>query len=68
MHFSSLSELWAMGGYGAYVWGAVAITVITLGSLVMISRRQGKKIIKEIRNRHERQQRIDAAKNMENTL
>jgi heme exporter protein D len=27
MHWAGLSEFWAMGGYGLYVWGSYFVTV-----------------------------------------
>lgn len=30
MNWGSATEFFAMGGYGAYVWGAYAVTAITL--------------------------------------
>jgi heme exporter protein D len=31
MNWGGWSEFWAMGGYGFYVWGSYAVTVLALG-------------------------------------
>jgi heme exporter protein D len=36
MHWSSLSEFISMGGYGLYVWGSYALTLVLLGGEVMM--------------------------------
>ncbi|MEZ9130378.1 heme exporter protein CcmD [Vibrio breoganii] len=68
MHFDSLSDLFYMGGYASYVWGAFASTFGALGLIFLSSRLDSKATLKEVKNRMDRQARIDAAKNMENTL
>ncbi|WP_375750853.1 heme exporter protein CcmD [Vibrio sp. HN007] len=68
MHFESFSDLLAMSGYGAYVWSAFGITFLALFILLWNSISTGKKITKEIKAKQARQARIDAAKNLENTL
>ncbi|WED21035.1 heme exporter protein CcmD [Vibrio sp. JC009] len=68
MHFENLSELFFMGGYGAYVWSAYGITFLALFILVWNSVSTGKKTMKEIKAKQARQARIEAAKNLENTL
>ena len=43
MIWQSASEFWAMGGYGAYVWGSVGVSVALLAlevALVRIGRQQ----------------------------
>jgi len=40
MQWGSVSEFFAMGGYGLYVWGAYAVTgVVIAGELVALVRR-----------------------------
>jgi len=68
MHFESVGDFIAMGGYGVYVWGAFGVTFLSLIILIISSLLAGKKIIKEVKNKQDRQARIDAAKNLENTL
>ncbi|MBU2896457.1 heme exporter protein CcmD [Vibrio hepatarius] len=68
MHFNSLNDFLAMGGYSAYVWSAFGITFFLLFILLVASIRRGNKLLDEVQSKIERQARIDAAKNMENTL
>ncbi|HEX9451572.1 MAG TPA: heme exporter protein CcmD [Burkholderiales bacterium] len=40
MQWGSVSEFFAMGGYGLYVWGAYAVTaVVIVAEMVMLVRR-----------------------------
>ncbi|EHZ2752961.1 heme exporter protein CcmD [Vibrio vulnificus] len=68
MHFESLSEFFAMGGYASYVWGAFGITFLSMLILLISSLRRSDALLKEVKAKIARQARIDAAKNMENTL
>ncbi|AUI86652.1 heme exporter protein CcmD [Vibrio azureus] len=68
MHFESLSELLSMGGYAAYVWSAFAITFVSMFILAGVSLRRSRTLLKEVKVKMDRQARIDAAKDMENTL
>ncbi|AAO10364.2 heme exporter protein CcmD [Vibrio vulnificus] len=68
MHFESLSEFFAMGGYASYVWGAFGITFLAMLILLISSLRRSDALLKEVKAKIDRQARIDAAKNMENTL
>ncbi|ACY51006.1 MULTISPECIES: heme exporter protein CcmD [Vibrio] len=68
MHFESLSDFFAMGGYASYVWSAFGITFLSMLILLITSLRRGDALLKEVKAKIDRQARIDAAKNMENTL
>ncbi|KXF81330.1 heme exporter protein CcmD [Enterovibrio coralii] len=68
MHFSSISEFLAMGGYSAYVWSAFAITFIAMLWLVVSAHFTRRKLFREIKNKVAREQRIKKAEKMENTL
>ncbi|EMW0563418.1 TPA: heme exporter protein CcmD [Vibrio parahaemolyticus] len=68
MHFESLSDFFAMGGYASYVWSAFGITFLSMFILLITSLRRGDALMKEVKAKIDRQARIDAAKNMENTL
>jgi len=68
MYFESLSDFFAMGGYASYVWGAFGITFLSMIILLVVSVRRGKQLLTEVQAKVDRQARIDAAKNMENTL
>ena len=68
MYFESLSDFFAMGGYASYVWSAFGITFLAMIILLVVSVRRGKQLLTEVQAKVDRQARIDAAKNMENTL
>ncbi|MCG9682842.1 heme exporter protein CcmD [Vibrio sp. Isolate23] len=68
MHFESLGDFFAMGGYAGYVWSAFGITFFSMFVLLTVSIRRGKKLLNEVQSKVDRQARIDAAKNLENTL
>ncbi|NAW99623.1 MULTISPECIES: heme exporter protein CcmD [unclassified Vibrio] len=68
MHFDSLSDFLAMGGYSAYVWSAFGITFLSMFILLMLSIKRGKNLLQDVQAKVARQARIDAAKHMENTL
>ncbi|NOI09620.1 heme exporter protein CcmD [Vibrio alginolyticus] len=68
MHFESLRDFFAMGGYASYVWSAFGITFLSMLILLITSLRRGDALLKEVKAKIDRQARIDAAKNMENTL
>ena len=68
MYFESLSDFFAMGGYASYVWSAFGITFPAMIFLLVVSVRRGKQLLNEVQAKIDRQARIDAAKNMENTL
>ena len=41
MNWSSVSEFLSMGGYGFYVWGSYAMTLICIvGEILLISKRR----------------------------
>ncbi|MCG9554170.1 heme exporter protein CcmD [Vibrio sp. Isolate31] len=68
MYFESLNDFFAMGGYASYVWSAFGITFLSMIILLVVSVRRGKQLLNEVQAKVDRQARIDAAKNMENTL
>jgi heme exporter protein D len=37
-----MSEFFAMGGYGFYVWGAYVVTFVLLGAEVLLLRRRSR--------------------------
>jgi heme exporter protein D len=45
-----MNEIFAMGGYGAYVWSSVGLTAIVLVICGVLSRRRQYRILSEIRN------------------
>ncbi|MFM2589291.1 heme exporter protein CcmD [Vibrio sp. TBV020] len=68
MHFESLGDFFAMGGYAGYVWAAFGITFGVMLVLLVSSIRRGRALLNEVQAKVDRQARIDAAKNLENTL
>ncbi len=68
MYFDTWSDFWAMGGYASYVWGGFGITYLSMAILWYVSTSRSKALMKEVRNKIKRQERIEAAKHMENTL
>ena len=68
MHFSSFSAFLDMGGYAAYVWSSFAITFFAMFWVVFSSHLTRRKLYREIKNKVAREQRIEKAQKMENTL
>jgi len=68
MQFSNLAEIWAMGGYGLFVWSATGVALLAMLLLVWATRRQRRRILQRIRQKQQRQARIQAARTLENTL
>ena len=68
MHFESLSDFFVMGGYAVYVWSAFGVTFAAMLLLLVASIRQGRSLLHQVQQKVARQARIDAAKNLEDTL
>ena len=68
MHFDSLNDFIAMGGYAGYVWSAFGVTFLSMMILLVSSVRRHRTLLNEVQAKVERQARIHAAKNLENTL
>lgn len=68
MHFESLSDFFAMGGYASYVWGAFGATTVSMLWILFSSLLKRRKLIDEVKRKIAREQRIKEAKNLENTL
>ncbi|PVZ81969.1 heme exporter protein CcmD [Serratia sp. S1B] len=60
--FNSWSSFFAMGGYGFYVWLAVAVTLFSLLGLLTHTWWQRKQLLAEIRRQAAREQRIRQSK------
>ena len=54
MQFDSLTAFWQMGGHGAYVWSAYAISVATLLALVIVPLQRSRRIKAELRRGEQR--------------
>ena len=65
--FSSWQDFFTMGGYGFFVWLAVAATLISLLTLVLHTRWQRKQLLTEIQLRKSREIRVENAKNRHGT-
>lgn len=46
-----MSEFFAMGGYGAYVWSAYALACVVLVANWVLARRRHDRVRTELRNR-----------------
>ncbi|GIU33540.1 heme exporter protein CcmD [Shewanella colwelliana] len=60
MQFDSLADFFNMGGYAFYVWLAYGVTFFSLGTLVIVSLRQKRKILTEIAKKIQREERLKA--------
>lgn len=50
MHWSSLAEFLAMGGYGLYVWGSFAVTAAVMAGELLALRQRRRRAIAGVRN------------------
>ncbi|MCL1141057.1 heme exporter protein CcmD [Shewanella pneumatophori] len=58
MQFDSISEFINMGGYAFYVWLAYGVTFFSLGTLIVLSVRQKRKVLVEIAKKIQREERL----------
>ena len=65
--FLNWSDFFAMGGYGFFVWLAVALTFIPLLLLVVHTRLQRRTILNSVTRQQAREKRIQAAQRAEGT-
>lgn len=49
MEWASWSDFWAMGGYGMYVWGSYAVTVLAIVVEIILLRHGRKETLKRLR-------------------
>ncbi|ENY71001.1 heme exporter protein CcmD [Aeromonas diversa] len=68
MHFASVADFLAMGGYAFYVWLSFGITLASLVAIVITTRLKRKQLLGELRRKEAREARRQAAQSMENTL
>ncbi|WP_206483401.1 heme exporter protein CcmD [Thalassotalea sp. G2M2-11] len=61
MQFSSLADFIAMGGHGFYVWLSYGVSAALLLGLVITSISNNKRIIKQIQQRQQREQKLKQA-------
>ena len=50
MHWNSVSEFFAMGGYAFYVWGSFGLTAVVVVGEVLLLRAQRKTVLRNLRN------------------
>ena len=50
MHWNSVSEFFAMGGYAFYVWGSFGLTALVMVGEPLLLRSQRKAILRNLRN------------------
>lgn len=55
--FNSISEFFAMGGYGFYVWLSYAISFIAIGALIWQSKREIKQTLQQAKKEADRESR-----------
>lgn len=55
--FNSISEFFAMGGYGFYVWLSYAISFIAIGALIWQSKREIKQTLQQAKKEADRENR-----------
>ncbi|MCG9714805.1 heme exporter protein CcmD [Shewanella insulae] len=65
MQFDSLADFFNMGGYAFYVWLSYGITAFALGTLIVMSLRQKRKILTEISKKMQREERLKANRSKE---
>ena len=68
MYFDSINDFFAMGGYAGYVWSAYAISFLSMLWILFSSLTTKRRLLREIKNKMAREQRIKEAKTLENTL
>ncbi|AHG77033.1 heme exporter protein CcmD [Mannheimia varigena] len=56
--FQSISDFFAMGGYGFYVWLSYALTFIAMGGLIWLSRREHKTIFAQAKKELAREEKL----------
>jgi heme exporter protein D len=61
MHFASMNEFVAMGGYGLYVWLSFGLGLLSLAILWLSSWSTKKTLFKQVLREQVRQQRIQQA-------
>lgn len=55
--FNSISDFFAMGGYGFYVWLSYALTFLACGALIWQSKREIKQTLKLAKKEQQREAR-----------
>jgi heme exporter protein D len=58
MIWNSMADFWHMGGYGLYVWGSVAVSVVALAGEQVLLKQRTAAIVRSLRRRA-RAERMD---------
>lgn len=58
MHFDTLSDFFAMGGYAFYVWLSYGTAFTLLVGLTVVSVRKRRNLLGEIRSKQAREQKL----------
>lgn len=59
--FASISDFFAMGGYGFYVWLAYGLSLVAMGGLIWFSAREQQRILQRVKKDLAREQRASQA-------
>ncbi len=51
MNWTSPAEFFAMGGYGQYVWGSVAVTLVALCTEWLLLRQRRKAALSQVKRK-----------------
>lgn len=68
MQFESWADVWAMGGYGFYVWSSFLVSFIALILLVIDSVRSKRQLFKQVLLEVSRKQRIQRSRQQSETI
>ncbi|MEN9903013.1 MAG: hypothetical protein RL651_1677 [Pseudomonadota bacterium] len=52
MQWQSISDFFAMGGYGLYVWGSFGVCAVTMIAEPLLVKHRRKQALKDIRNNY----------------
>ena len=50
MHWNSISDFFAMGGYAFYVWGSFGLTAAVMAIEMLLIRSQRTELLRNLRN------------------
>ena len=52
MHWNSVSEFFAMGGYALYVWGSLGACAVAMLAEPLLIRHQRRELLRSLRSQH----------------
>jgi heme exporter protein D len=59
MHWNSVSEFVAMGGYAVYVWGSVGACALCMLVEPFVLNRHRKRLLQRLREEHQARESVD---------